>query len=126
MIEERMISRVDLAKRLGVKPATIAKWERGWFPKPLQRVSDRLILYAVDAVERARVRRRQPKARKTRRRATRPVTGRSARYSGLPAPAKTRLSLRHAMSGTVSDAHRSQSASLSGDVNSRRRLPSVK
>ncbi len=64
MIEERMISRVDLAKRLGVKPATIAKWEKGWFPKPLQRVSDRLILYEVDAVERALTRRAERTVRR--------------------------------------------------------------
>ncbi|MCU1244269.1 MAG: hypothetical protein JWN02_179 [Acidobacteria bacterium] len=64
MIEERVISRVDLAKRLGVKPATIAKWEKRWFPHPLQRVSDRLILYEVDAVERALTRRAERKVQR--------------------------------------------------------------
>ena len=53
MIERRVISRAALAKQLGVKTASIAKWEKTWFPEPLQRVSDRLILYDVDAVERA-------------------------------------------------------------------------
>ena len=57
MIETKVISRADLARRLGVKPATIAKWEKRWFPPPLQRVSDRLILYEVAAVERALLRR---------------------------------------------------------------------
>ena len=59
MLEIRMISRIDLAKRLGVKPATIAKWEKRWFPQPLERVSDRLILYDTGAVERALARRAQ-------------------------------------------------------------------
>ncbi len=53
MIEERVISRAALAKQLGVKIGTVAKWERTWFPKPVQRVSDRLILYSVEQVEKA-------------------------------------------------------------------------
>jgi hypothetical protein len=53
MIEQPVISRAALAKHLGVKTATIAKWERTWFPKPVQRVTDRLILYSVDKVEKA-------------------------------------------------------------------------
>jgi transcriptional regulator with XRE-family HTH domain len=31
---ERLVSRLELARELGVEPQTIAKWERqGWFPK---------------------------------------------------------------------------------------------
>ena len=53
MIEQRVISRAALAKQLGIKIATIAKWERTWFPAPVQRVTDRLILYSVNEVEKA-------------------------------------------------------------------------
>jgi len=48
MIEERVISRAAFAKHLGVKIGTMAKWERSWFPKPIQRVTDPLILYSVE------------------------------------------------------------------------------
>ncbi len=49
---ERLVSRLDLARELGVEPQTIAKWERqGWFPKPHLIVSDRLILYEREPIE---------------------------------------------------------------------------
>jgi DNA-binding XRE family transcriptional regulator len=51
---ERLVSRLDLARELGVEPQTIAKWERqGWFPKPHLIVSDRLILYEREPIETA-------------------------------------------------------------------------
>lgn len=53
MIEQHLISRAALAKKLSVATGTIAKWERTWFPKPVQRVTDRLILYSVEQVEKA-------------------------------------------------------------------------
>jgi hypothetical protein len=53
MLESAVIARHVLAKRLSVKPQTIAKWERSWFPAPIQRVSDRLILYSLAEVEEA-------------------------------------------------------------------------
>lgn len=49
-----LVARHVLATELGVKPQTIAKWEReGWFPQPEQRISDRLILYRRTAVQAA-------------------------------------------------------------------------
>lgn len=45
MLEKRLIARHVLARQLGVKPATLARWERRWFHPPVQRISDRLILY---------------------------------------------------------------------------------
>jgi len=46
-----LIARHILAAALGVQTQTIAKWEReGWFPKPEQRLSDRLILYRREQV----------------------------------------------------------------------------
>lgn len=53
MLEQKLIARHVLARQLGVKAATIAKWERTWFPAPVERVSDRLILYSFAEVERA-------------------------------------------------------------------------
>ena len=53
MTQRRLIARHVLAKQLSVRPATLAKWEKSWLPLPVQRISDRLILYDLDAVERA-------------------------------------------------------------------------
>jgi hypothetical protein len=57
-MEEKLVSRMSLARELGVESQTIAKWERhGWFPKPHLILSDRLILYRrgeVDAALRER------------------------------------------------------------------------
>ena len=53
MLELAVISRHVLAKRLHVRPQTIAKREKSWFPSPIERISDRLILYAVKDVEEA-------------------------------------------------------------------------
>ena len=53
-MHEGLISRTALAAQLHVRPATIAKWTRlGWFPQPTARISERVILYEVAAVERA-------------------------------------------------------------------------
>jgi transcriptional regulator with XRE-family HTH domain len=53
-MDERLVSRLTLARELGVDPQTIAKWERdGWFPSPHLVLSDRLILYKRDLVEEA-------------------------------------------------------------------------
>ena len=53
-MDERLISRLALARELGIEAQTIAKWERqGWFPQPTLLVSDRLILYDRDAVDHA-------------------------------------------------------------------------
>ena len=61
------VARHVLAAELGVQTQTIAKWERdGWFPEPVHRISDRLILYrrtmvdAAIAQRRERTRKRQP------------------------------------------------------------------
>ena len=49
-----LVARHVLAAELGVQTQTIAKWEReGWFPKPVERISDRLILYLRDKVQEA-------------------------------------------------------------------------
>ena len=54
MLESAVIARHVLAKQLNVKPQTIAKWQsQGWFPAPIQRLSDRLILYSLAEVEQA-------------------------------------------------------------------------
>ena len=51
-METRLVSRLTLARELGVEPQTIAKWERhGWFPKPRLVLSDRLILYERELVD---------------------------------------------------------------------------
>lgn len=64
------VARHVLAAELGVQTQTIAKWERdGWFPEPVHRISDRLILYCRNAVDaaiaerRKRTRKRQPPQR---------------------------------------------------------------
>lgn len=64
------VARHVLAVELGVQTQTIAKWERdGWFPEPVHRLSDRLILYrramvdAAIAERRERTRKRQPPQR---------------------------------------------------------------
>jgi predicted site-specific integrase-resolvase len=51
---KNLISRVELARSLGVETQTIAKWEReGQFPTAKEYVSDRLILYDREEVRRA-------------------------------------------------------------------------
>ena len=51
---KNLISRVELADKLGVQTQTIAKWEReGIFPTAKEHLSDRLILYDRDEVRRA-------------------------------------------------------------------------
>lgn len=51
---KNLISRVELARSLGVETQTIAKWEReGQFPAAKEYVSDRLILYDREEVRRA-------------------------------------------------------------------------
>jgi hypothetical protein len=53
-MHEGLISRMALAAELHVRPATIAKWTRlGWFPEPTQRISERVILYELAAVQAA-------------------------------------------------------------------------
>jgi hypothetical protein len=59
-MHEGLISRAALAAQLHVRPATIAKWTRlGWFPEPKERISERLILYELAAVQTALARRAQ-------------------------------------------------------------------
>lgn len=56
---KNLISRIELATALGVEPQTIAKWQRlGLFPQPKESLSDRLILYDRDEVQRAIERRK--------------------------------------------------------------------
>jgi hypothetical protein len=51
---KNLISRIEIAALLHVKPATIAKWSRlAIFPQPKICLSDRLILYDRDEVRRA-------------------------------------------------------------------------
>ena len=53
-MHEGLISRTALAAQLHVRPATIAKWTRlGWFPQPTVRISERVILYELVAVQAA-------------------------------------------------------------------------
>lgn len=63
-MHHELISRAEVAARLQVRLATIAKWTRlGWFPEPTLRISDRVILYdraAVEAALTSRALRRQP------------------------------------------------------------------
>ncbi|MFA6954286.1 MAG: hypothetical protein WC538_00280 [Thermoanaerobaculia bacterium] len=48
------MSRTEIAERLGVRPATIGKWTRlKLFPEPVERISNRVLLYEKRAVERA-------------------------------------------------------------------------
>jgi uncharacterized protein YjcR len=72
MVERKLISRKAIAQRLGVQTQTIAAWERqGKWPEPAEWISERVILYDVDAVEdairnRAAMRRaRTPPQRRT-------------------------------------------------------------
>lgn len=70
MTERRLIARHVLARQLGVRCATLAKWEKSWLPLPVQRISDRLILYDLDAVERAvAARAARPRPKRTPKRA---------------------------------------------------------
>ncbi len=51
---ENLISRIQLAATLGVKPQMVAKWQRlQLFPQPKACLSDRLILYDREEVRRA-------------------------------------------------------------------------
>ena len=48
------ISRAEIAEQLGVRPQTIAKWERtGRFPTAKEYISDRVILYDLEEVHAA-------------------------------------------------------------------------
>ncbi|MCM2317405.1 MAG: MerR family transcriptional regulator [Thermoanaerobaculia bacterium] len=52
MAIQNTISRLEVARLLGVQPQTIARWERrGLFPAPVQRLSERVILYDRAEVE---------------------------------------------------------------------------
>ncbi len=58
MDPKTLISRSEVADWLRVKPQTIAKWEReGTFPRPKERLSDRVILYDAEEVQIALARR---------------------------------------------------------------------
>jgi predicted DNA-binding transcriptional regulator AlpA len=64
---KNLISRIELATALGVQPQTIAKWQRlGIFPQPKESLSDRLILYDRDEVQRAIERRKAAHHRRVR------------------------------------------------------------
>jgi predicted DNA-binding transcriptional regulator AlpA len=66
MDHKNFISRIEIATKLGIRPQTIAKWQRlGLFPEPKKCLSDRLILYDLDEVHwtisrRIATRRRRP------------------------------------------------------------------
>jgi transcriptional regulator with XRE-family HTH domain len=54
VLERRLITRHELARRLNVRPQTLATWERrNWIPQPIERISDRVLIYDFDAVEAA-------------------------------------------------------------------------
>lgn len=57
-MNEQLVSRLALARELGLEAQTLAKWTRqGWFPQPYLVLSDRVILYhrsEVDAALRER------------------------------------------------------------------------
>lgn len=73
-MHKNLVSRIALAREIGVEPQTIAKWERqGWFSQPSPILSDRLILYARSAVDAAlgeRHRRKQSRVHSLRKRAS--------------------------------------------------------
>jgi len=51
---KNLISRIELAASLQLRPQTLAKWSRlGLFPEPKLTLSDRVILYDRDEVRRA-------------------------------------------------------------------------
>lgn len=51
---KNLISRIELADALQLRPQTLAKWSRmGVFPQPKLTLSDRVILYDRDEVRRA-------------------------------------------------------------------------
>ena len=51
---KNLISRIELADALQLRPQTLAKWSRqGLFPQPKLTLSDRVILYDRDEVRRA-------------------------------------------------------------------------
>lgn len=53
-MDRNLVSRLVVARELQVESQTIAKWERrGLFPQPVQYISDRVILYEREAVDRA-------------------------------------------------------------------------
>jgi hypothetical protein len=53
-MERTLVSRLVIARELNVESQTVAKWERqGWFPPPVEWISDRVILYDRAAVDRA-------------------------------------------------------------------------
>jgi predicted DNA-binding transcriptional regulator AlpA len=61
-MQTKLVSRIALARELGVEPRTIAKWERhGWFPEPRMILSDRVILYARSEIEAALLARQRRK-----------------------------------------------------------------
>jgi DNA-binding transcriptional MerR regulator len=49
-----LISRLEIASKLGVQSRTIVQWERlGWFPRPTLTLSLKRIYYNRDEVQRA-------------------------------------------------------------------------
>jgi len=64
---KNLISRIEIAAALGIEPQTIARWSRrGLFPQPKECLSDRLILYDRDEVQRAIERRKAAHRRRVR------------------------------------------------------------
>jgi predicted site-specific integrase-resolvase len=62
---KNLISRIEIATQLGIEPQTIARWSRrGLFPQPKECLSDRLILYDREQVQRAMERRKATRRRR--------------------------------------------------------------
>ncbi|MCM2313903.1 MAG: MerR family transcriptional regulator [Thermoanaerobaculia bacterium] len=56
METSQLVTRIQLARELGVATQTISAWSRqGWFPLPKRRLSARLIYYDRREVETAMV-----------------------------------------------------------------------
>jgi predicted DNA-binding transcriptional regulator AlpA len=54
-----LISQIEIAASLGIEPQTIARWSgTGFFPQRKECLSDRLILYDREEVQRAMERRK--------------------------------------------------------------------
>jgi predicted DNA-binding transcriptional regulator AlpA len=62
---KNLISRIEIATSLGIEPQTIARWSRsGLFPQPKECLSDRLILYDREEVQRAMEHRKAARRRR--------------------------------------------------------------
>jgi hypothetical protein len=63
---KNLVSRIEIATELAIRPQTLAKWSRsGLFPQPKEWLSDRLILYDREEVRQALERREATRPHRT-------------------------------------------------------------